>query len=162
MNIIAMRKAKAEQEYKEKLSKINVLGSEIAEVPTLYAKGEPRTGWISPVPLVKTTITKTKKDGWGIEKKVKMTAWKHDWDDWEPQNEEVNKTWAALDEILDGKRAWPKKGKVLLFKEGKNIVCPKCGKQGATKSLLQTRSADEAPTEILTCVSCGYTWRARD
>ena len=41
-------------------------------------------------------------------------------------------------------------------------VCPECGHNIATYKLLQTRSADEAPTRIFTCVKCKHTWRAYD
>lgn len=41
-------------------------------------------------------------------------------------------------------------------------TCPKCGNERATYKLLQTRSADEAPTRIFTCTKCKHTWRAYD
>ena len=41
-------------------------------------------------------------------------------------------------------------------------VCPECGNDRATYKLLQTRSADEAPTRIFTCTKCKHTWRAYD
>lgn len=41
-------------------------------------------------------------------------------------------------------------------------VCPECGHNIATYKLLQTRSADEAPTRIFTCTKCKHTWRAYD
>lgn len=41
-------------------------------------------------------------------------------------------------------------------------TCPECGHNIATYKLLQTRSADEAPTRIFTCVKCKHTWRAYD
>lgn len=40
--------------------------------------------------------------------------------------------------------------------------CPKCGHDKAAYKLLQTRSADEAPTRIFTCLKCKHTWRAYD
>ena len=40
--------------------------------------------------------------------------------------------------------------------------CPECGHDKATYKLLQTRSADEAPTRIFTCTKCKHTWRAYD
>ena len=43
-----------------------------------------------------------------------------------------------------------------------NEVCPECGNDKATYKLLQTRSADEAPTRIFTCKKCKHTWRAYD
>jgi DNA-directed RNA polymerase subunit M len=43
-----------------------------------------------------------------------------------------------------------------------NEVCPECGNDKATYKLLQTRSADEAPTRIFTCTKCKHTWRAYD
>lgn len=41
-------------------------------------------------------------------------------------------------------------------------TCPECGNDKATYKLLQTRSADEAPTRIFTCTKCKHTWRAYD
>jgi len=37
--------------------------------------------------------------------------------------------------------------------------CPKCKNPEAYYSLLQTRSADEAPTRFFKCTKCAYTWR---
>jgi DNA-directed RNA polymerase subunit M len=45
---------------------------------------------------------------------------------------------------------------------GVNEVCPECGHDKATYILLQTRSADEAPTRIFTCNKCKHKWRAYD
>ena len=41
-----------------------------------------------------------------------------------------------------------------------NETCPECGHDKATYKMLQTRSADEAPTRIFTCTKCKHTWRA--
>jgi len=38
-------------------------------------------------------------------------------------------------------------------------VCPKCGNNEAYVEIVQTRSADEAPTRFLTCKKCGHKWR---
>ena len=43
-----------------------------------------------------------------------------------------------------------------------NETCPECGHDKATYKLLQTRSADEAPTRIFPCTKCKHTWRAYD
>ena len=43
-----------------------------------------------------------------------------------------------------------------------NETCPECGNDKATYKLLQTRSADEAPTRIFKCTKCKHTWRAYD
>ena len=43
-----------------------------------------------------------------------------------------------------------------------NETCPECGHDKATYKLLQTRSADEAPTRIFTCTKCKHAWRAYD
>ncbi|WP_295610083.1 transcription factor S [uncultured Methanobrevibacter sp.] len=43
-----------------------------------------------------------------------------------------------------------------------NETCPECGHDKATYTLLQTRSADEAPTRIFKCTKCKHTWRAYD
>lgn len=43
-----------------------------------------------------------------------------------------------------------------------NETCPECGHDKATYKMLQTRSADEAPTRIFTCAKCKHTWRAYD
>ena len=41
-------------------------------------------------------------------------------------------------------------------------VCPKCGHDRASYELLQTRSADEAPTRFFTCEKCHHKWRGYD
>ncbi|WP_409200172.1 transcription factor S [Methanobrevibacter sp. DSM 116169] len=43
-----------------------------------------------------------------------------------------------------------------------NATCPKCGHDKAEWWLQQTRSADEAETRFLRCVSCKNTWREYD
>ena len=43
-----------------------------------------------------------------------------------------------------------------------NEICPECGHVKATYKLIQTRSADEAPTRIFKCSKCKHTWRAYD
>lgn len=43
-----------------------------------------------------------------------------------------------------------------------NVLCPECGNNKAYFKLLQTRSADEAPTRIYTCVKCKHSWREYD
>lgn len=159
---LAMRKAKQEQDRKEKIEAIKVLGEDIATVPTAYQQGECKISWIAPVPIKSSPITKSKKDGWGIERKVQTTSVKYDWSNWETPNEEVRAIWQGLEDILSGKREWPEKGEKILYGKQNTTVCPNCGKKGANKRLLQTRSADEAPTEILTCIHCGFTWRAKD
>jgi DNA-directed RNA polymerase subunit M len=37
--------------------------------------------------------------------------------------------------------------------------CPKCGYDKAYWWMVQTRSADEAPTRFFRCAKCGYVWR---
>lgn len=37
--------------------------------------------------------------------------------------------------------------------------CPKCGNGRAYWWLIQTRSADEPPTQFFRCVDCKHTWR---
>jgi len=37
--------------------------------------------------------------------------------------------------------------------------CPRCGFDKAYWWMVQTRSADEAPTRFFRCVKCGYVWR---
>ena len=39
-------------------------------------------------------------------------------------------------------------------------TCPKCGFEEAYFSILQTRSADEAPTRFFKCVKCDHSWRS--
>ena len=39
-----------------------------------------------------------------------------------------------------------------------NIRCKKCGQLTVTQTEKQTRSADEATTQIFICSSCGYKW----
>ena len=41
-------------------------------------------------------------------------------------------------------------------------ICPKCGHDRASYELLQTRSADEAPTRFFTCDKCHHKWRGYD
>ena len=45
---------------------------------------------------------------------------------------------------------------------GVTETCPECGHDKATYILLQTRSADEAPTRIFTCTKCKHKWREYD
>ena len=40
--------------------------------------------------------------------------------------------------------------------------CPKCGHDRASYELIQTRSADEAPTRFFTCEKCHHKWRGYD
>lgn len=39
------------------------------------------------------------------------------------------------------------------------IECPKCGNLEAEWWMVQTRGADESPTQFFKCTRCGYTWR---
>jgi DNA-directed RNA polymerase subunit M len=39
------------------------------------------------------------------------------------------------------------------------ITCPKCRHNEASWWLVQTRGADESPTQFYRCIKCGYTWR---
>ena len=39
------------------------------------------------------------------------------------------------------------------------IECPKCGHNEAYWWLVQTRGADESPTQFFRCTKCNYTWR---
>ncbi len=41
-------------------------------------------------------------------------------------------------------------------------ICPECGHDRASYELLQTRSADEAPTRFFTCEKCHHKWRGYD
>lgn len=41
-------------------------------------------------------------------------------------------------------------------------ICPECGHDRASYELIQTRSADEAPTRFFTCEECGHKWRGYD
>ena len=41
----------------------------------------------------------------------------------------------------------------------KKITCYKCGGTEGVWWVLQTRSADEAPTYFIRCTNCGNTWR---
>ena len=43
-----------------------------------------------------------------------------------------------------------------------NETCPECGHDKATYKMLQTRSADEAPTRFFTCKKCKHKWREYD
>lgn len=37
--------------------------------------------------------------------------------------------------------------------------CPKCGNRKAYSWMVQTRSADEAPTRFHKCTKCGHQWK---
>ena len=37
--------------------------------------------------------------------------------------------------------------------------CPKCQNSEAYWWMVQTRGADESPTQFFRCTNCGYTWR---
>lgn len=39
------------------------------------------------------------------------------------------------------------------------IECPKCGNNEAYWWMVQTRGADESPTQFFRCTKCNYTWR---
>lgn len=39
------------------------------------------------------------------------------------------------------------------------IECPKCGHNEAYWWMVQTRGADESPTQFFRCTQCSYTWR---
>lgn len=39
------------------------------------------------------------------------------------------------------------------------IECPKCGNKEAFWWFVQTRGADESPTQFFRCTKCQYTWR---
>lgn len=39
------------------------------------------------------------------------------------------------------------------------IGCPKCDNTEAEWWMVQTRGADESPTQFFKCTRCGYTWR---
>jgi DNA-directed RNA polymerase subunit M len=40
-----------------------------------------------------------------------------------------------------------------------NKECEKCGNKNAWYWLIQTRSADEPPTQFFKCTKCGHIWR---
>ncbi len=39
------------------------------------------------------------------------------------------------------------------------MECPRCGNREANWWMVQTRGADESPTQFFRCTQCGYTWR---
>ncbi len=39
------------------------------------------------------------------------------------------------------------------------VECPRCGNKEANWWMVQTRGADESPTQFFRCTECGYTWR---
>ena len=39
------------------------------------------------------------------------------------------------------------------------IECPKCSNKEAFWWMVQTRGADESPTQFFRCTKCNYTWR---
>ena len=151
-----------QKEAQEKTNSFKLLGSDIAVVPTAYQQRQSPSHWIAPVPLIETSITEIKKDGWGIERKVKVKGWKHDWSEWSTSLTEVEAIWKEFDEIIESKQIGNGSKLIEALKASRTMKCPICGKQTIVKEQLQTRSADEAPTEILKCLSCGHTWRAKD
>ena len=40
-----------------------------------------------------------------------------------------------------------------------DVICPACGNTKAYWWLIQTRGADESPTQFFRCTKCNHTWR---
>jgi len=53
----------------------------------------------------------------------------------------------------------PKENEDLSTLPTTDVECPRCGYGKAYWWIVQTRSADEAPTQFFRCKNCGYVWR---
>jgi len=67
-----------------------------------------------------------------------------------------------LSEKIESKDTVIMKGEEVSTLPTTNVTCPKCGHGKASWWLQQTRSADEAETRFLRCLSCKNTWREYD
>jgi len=67
-----------------------------------------------------------------------------------------------LSEKIENKDTVIVKGEEIVTLPTTNATCPKCGHKKASWWLQQTRSADEAETRFLRCLSCKNTWREYD
>jgi DNA-directed RNA polymerase subunit M/transcription elongation factor TFIIS len=47
----------------------------------------------------------------------------------------------------------------MMVKNTSGIVCRKCKSDNVNVRLVQTRSADEAPTQFYTCLNCNNRWK---
>jgi len=65
-------------------------------------------------------------------------------------------------------RSGPEVEKIVVIGEGErglrttpetNAECPRCGNMRASWWMVQTRRADESPTQFYRCTECGHTWR---
>ncbi|MDR3063103.1 MAG: transcription factor S [Methanobrevibacter sp.] len=68
----------------------------------------------------------------------------------------------AVSEKIDSNDSVIMRGEDIGILPTTNEVCPKCGNRKAEYWLLQTRSADEAPTRFFKCTECKHTWRDYD
>ena len=50
-------------------------------------------------------------------------------------------------------------GEESVLSKTSGVKCPNCGYTEAYWWMIQTRSADEAPTTFYKCVRCGHVWR---
>lgn len=75
---------------------------------------------------------------------------------------EVDKTEYSVDKKVESSETVIMRGDESGLRSTVREICPKCGHDRASYELLQTRSADEAPTRFFTCEKCGYKWRGYD
>ena len=75
---------------------------------------------------------------------------------------EDNNSYEVSEEIKETEDNVKMLGEDVNMGTGVNETCPECGHDKATYILLQTRSADEAPTRIFTCTKCKHKWREYD
>jgi DNA-directed RNA polymerase subunit M len=63
--------------------------------------------------------------------------------------QKVQETITVIDEELSKIRTMPTT----------KILCPKCSNNEAYWWMVQTRGADESPTQFFRCTNCNHTWR---
>ena len=95
--------------------------------------------------------------GKGDEKKIVLKCSTCGYD-----SSEVDKTGYSIGEKIESKENVIVRGDESGLRSTVREICPKCGHDRASYELLQTRSADEAPTRFFTCEKCNYKWRGYD
>ena len=75
---------------------------------------------------------------------------------------EVDKAEYSIEKKVESKETVIMRGDESGLRSTVREFCPNCGHERASYELLQTRSADEAPTRFFTCEKCGHKWRGYD